>query len=126
MCTLIIFCVQHRLHKYLCLHQMFMSCCSKEPTSGLDYSTASSLVRTLRTITEAQKKTLVMTIHQPSSQMFFTFHDLLLLSDGQARLVPLLLNISITFVSKINFTMQWVIFLLTVCIHSNKKNCSKR
>ncbi|KAK7480394.1 hypothetical protein BaRGS_00028313 [Batillaria attramentaria] len=54
-----------------------------EPTSGLDYSTASSLVRTLRTITEQQHKTVVMTIHQPSSQMFFTFHNLLLLSEGQ-------------------------------------------
>ncbi|PVD33949.1 hypothetical protein C0Q70_05211 [Pomacea canaliculata] len=76
-----------------------------EPTSGLDYSTASSLVRTLRTITEAQKKTLVMTIHQPSSQMFFTFHDLLLLSDGQMAFFGLCANV-IDFFHKAGLVMD--------------------
>ncbi|KAL3841325.1 hypothetical protein ACJMK2_019487 [Sinanodonta woodiana] len=54
-----------------------------EPTTGLDSSTTSSLISTLSAYAEKSHKTIVCSIHQPSSQLFFQFHKLLLLSQGQ-------------------------------------------
>ncbi|XP_012938369.1 ABC transporter G family member 21 [Aplysia californica] len=54
-----------------------------EPTSGLDYSTSWSLVSTLKHVATQFNKTVVLTIHQPSSKIFFLFDQLLLMCDGQ-------------------------------------------
>jgi ABC-type multidrug transport system ATPase subunit/ABC-type multidrug transport system permease subunit len=52
-----------------------------EPTSGLDSFTASIVINLL--VTQAKKgRTIISTIHQPSSQAFFMFDKLLLMSDG--------------------------------------------
>lgn len=53
-----------------------------EPTSGLDSTTAQSVVSTLWELAGGGR-TVVMTIHQPSSRLFYMFHKILLLSDGQ-------------------------------------------
>ncbi|XP_028782874.1 ABC transporter G family member 25-like [Neltuma alba] len=53
-----------------------------EPTSGLDSTAAQRVVKTLRSL--AQKgKTVVTSVHQPSSQAYQEFDAVLLLSDGK-------------------------------------------
>ncbi|KAL2623264.1 hypothetical protein R1flu_003469 [Riccia fluitans] len=52
-----------------------------EPTSGLDSTTALNIVRILRNLAHAGK-TIISTIHQPSSVIYHMFDKILLLSDG--------------------------------------------
>jgi len=52
-----------------------------EPTSGLDSSTALSLIITLKELAKSGR-TVITTIHQPSSAMFQMFDNVLLLADG--------------------------------------------
>ncbi|XVF04152.1 hypothetical protein REPUB_Repub05bG0057500 [Reevesia pubescens] len=52
-----------------------------EPTSGLDSTTAQRIVLTLLELAEGGR-TVVLTIHQPSSRLFYMFHKILLLSEG--------------------------------------------
>ncbi|XP_054798832.1 ABC transporter G family member 22-like [Prosopis cineraria] len=52
-----------------------------EPTSGLDSTTASRIVQILQNISK-EGKTVVTTIHQPSSKLFSMFDKLILLGKG--------------------------------------------
>lgn len=53
-----------------------------EPTTGLDSYSAQQLIGTLQSL--ARRGTSIMcTIHQPSSQLFAMFHQVLLLADGR-------------------------------------------
>ncbi|XP_022717046.1 LOW QUALITY PROTEIN: ABC transporter G family member 9-like [Durio zibethinus] len=52
-----------------------------EPTSGLDSTTAQRIVSTLLELAKGGR-TVVLTIHQPSSRLFYMFHKILLLSEG--------------------------------------------
>ncbi|XP_076452738.1 uncharacterized protein LOC143288276 [Babylonia areolata] len=54
-----------------------------EPTSGLDSSTAYMLMLLLKRFTEQSGKAVVVTIHQPSSQIFHMFTHLLLMAEGR-------------------------------------------
>ncbi|KAE9590649.1 putative pigment precursor permease, P-loop containing nucleoside triphosphate hydrolase [Lupinus albus] len=54
-----------------------------EPTSGLDSTTAQKIVSTLWEVAN-EGKTIVMTIHQPSSRLYYMFHKVLLLSEGNS------------------------------------------
>ncbi|KAK9072311.1 hypothetical protein SSX86_008744 [Deinandra increscens subsp. villosa] len=54
-----------------------------EPTSGLDSTTAQRIVSTIRELARGGR-TVVMTIHQPSSKLFYAFHKVLLLSEGNS------------------------------------------
>lgn len=50
-----------------------------EPTSGLDGTQALHLTELLRTFTEDNKITTAAVVHQPRREIFFKFHDLLVL-----------------------------------------------
>ncbi|CAN1334311.1 ABC transporter G family member 26 [Linum perenne] len=52
-----------------------------EPTSGLDSTSANRLLQILQGLAKAGR-TIITTIHQPSSRIFHTFDKILLISDG--------------------------------------------
>lgn len=53
-----------------------------EPTSGLDSTSAVLLINLLRTLAADHGKTVITTIHQPSSALFRSFDQILMLSEG--------------------------------------------
>ena len=53
-----------------------------EPTSGLDSYMAQNVVETLKAMAN-QGRTIVATIHQPSSQVFAMFDRVLLMAEGR-------------------------------------------
>lgn len=53
-----------------------------EPTSGLDSFKATSLVSTLRSLARYKGKTIISTIHQPSSASLKFFDRLILMQEG--------------------------------------------
>ncbi|CAI8593084.1 unnamed protein product [Vicia faba] len=52
-----------------------------EPTSGLDSTTAQRIVSTLSDLAKGGR-TILMTIHQPSSRLYYMFNKVLLLAEG--------------------------------------------
>jgi ABC-type multidrug transport system ATPase subunit len=52
-----------------------------EPTSGLDAFTATSVIEVLKTLAE-EGRTIIMTIHQARSDIFKSFHNVILLARG--------------------------------------------
>jgi len=57
-----------------------------EPTSGLDSFMTASVVELLVTLAR-QGRTIICTIHQPSSQVFSSFDQLLLLAEGRTAYI---------------------------------------
>ena len=54
-----------------------------EPTSGLDSATAFKVVRILSRLASTYQRTILCTIHQPSSDIFHIADDLIVLADGR-------------------------------------------
>jgi ABC-type multidrug transport system ATPase subunit len=54
-----------------------------EPTSGLDSTSAYHLMRTLRRLATEKHRTVVASIHQPRSDVYSLFDDIMLLSRGE-------------------------------------------
>ena len=57
-----------------------------EPTSGLDSVMAASVVEVMRTLA-SQGRTIVCTIHQPSSQIFHLFDKVLFMAEGRTAYI---------------------------------------
>jgi ABC-type multidrug transport system ATPase subunit len=55
-----------------------------EPTSGLDSTTSVELVKMLQQLAQEAQKTVIMSIHQPSSALFQSFDRVLYLAGGNA------------------------------------------
>ncbi|XP_020254560.1 ABC transporter G family member 12-like [Asparagus officinalis] len=55
-----------------------------EPTSGLDSAASFSVIQTLKQMALDGNKTIISSVHQPSSEVFALFDDLYLLSGGEA------------------------------------------
>lgn len=53
-----------------------------EPTSGLDTYTAYRVINSLSGLAK-QNRSIICTIHQPPSEIFYLFDDLILISDGE-------------------------------------------
>ena len=54
-----------------------------EPTSGLDSSSALHVMQVLHAIAEQQRRTIVITIHQPSFRILDLIHSFLVLAEGR-------------------------------------------
>ena len=57
-----------------------------EPTSGLDSFMAASIVECIKTLAR-HGKTVIFTIHQPSSELFEMFDKICLLSEGRLAFI---------------------------------------
>lgn len=89
-----------------------------EPTSGLDSSLAMTLIDLLRGWSTRENRIVISSIHQPSSQIFHIFDDLLLLTDGhisysgkQSGMVDYFESIDVPFHKHWNpadFMREWV------------------
>lgn len=58
-----------------------------EPTSGLDAASASTIMKLLKELTVNYKMIVVASIHQPSTHVFYSFDQLLLLSRGRTAYI---------------------------------------
>lgn len=58
-----------------------------EPTSGLDSFTALTTVELLVNLAHAGDRTVMATIHQPNSDMFELFDDLIVMAEGQVMYI---------------------------------------
>jgi ABC-type multidrug transport system ATPase subunit len=54
-----------------------------EPTSGLDSLTSYIIVSELKKLAHRENKTVIMTIHQPGTETYELFDNLIILIDGR-------------------------------------------
>ncbi|KAK3083673.1 hypothetical protein FSP39_001247 [Pinctada imbricata] len=76
-----------------------------EPTSGLDSSTAHTLMQQLKGYATTYNKTIIATIHQPSSQIYHMFCKLLLLVNGHTAYFGEA-DMALTYFDNIGLTCQ--------------------
>lgn len=65
-------------------------------------------IKLLVSLAKTGRKAVICTIHQPSSEIFFLFDNLLLLAGGEVVYFGSIAN-SLTFFSKLNFNLPEVV-----------------
>ncbi|KAK7507421.1 hypothetical protein BaRGS_00001356 [Batillaria attramentaria] len=101
-----------------------------EPTSGLDSFMAQNIVQTLQTMAE-KKRTILCNIHQPSSEIFAMFNEVLLLAEGRVAFMGSSAQ-AMEFFQRLNFTCPTNFnpadfFVLTLAIRpGQEEECKKR
>ncbi|PVD37707.1 hypothetical protein C0Q70_00307 [Pomacea canaliculata] len=100
-----------------------------EPTSGLDTFMAQNIVQTLQNMASRQR-TILCTIHQPSSEIYALFDQLLLMAEGRVAFMgstkqALEFFSSLNFVCPPNFNPS-DFFVLTLAIVPGKEDECKR
>lgn len=98
-----------------------------EPTSGLDSTSAVSLLQMLQNLAKQHNKTVITSIHQPSSKVFFSFDKLMLLAQGNVvyfgtpyqSLDYLRQEVSLACPDGYNAADHWMDLLVTTTTQSN-------
>lgn len=88
-----------------------------EPTSGLDSATSMDVIRAAKNLAKSGR-TVLCTIHQPSSDIFRLFDKLILLKDGQVVFLP---NFFL-FLSLDLLNSGFIAFELLNDIHTSSRN----
>lgn len=101
-----------------------------EPTSGLDSYLAESVVNMLKNLAHSGR-TIICTIHQPSSEVFILFDRLLILTDGQLAFMGSLNDAQEHFsglgmICPNNFNPADYYLKLVSTIPGNELECSSR
>lgn len=78
-----------------------------EPTSGLDSSSAMVLMENLCSLAKEKDKIIVASIHQPSSQLYHMFDDLMLLAKGKVKC----LCVCVYCFNSVSFPFRWLILV---------------
>ena len=74
-----------------------------EPTSGLDSFMARNVVSSLKELATNRQKTIVCVIHQPSSEVFELFDDVIILSEGRVAFQGTVTN-ALSFFSRLGYS----------------------
>lgn len=101
-----------------------------EPTSGLDSFIALSVVECMKNLAK-QGKTIICTIHQPSSEIFETFDKLCLLAEGRLAFLGTLPETNLFFENQgyrvpINYNPADYYIKTLAMIPSDKENSIQR
>ncbi|XP_078376593.1 protein white-like [Oculina patagonica] len=101
-----------------------------EPTSGLDSFMAQSLIAALQQLAE-QGRTIICTIHQPSSQVYAMFDSILLLAEGRtaymgSRADAIQYFDSLGYPCPVNYNPADHFVHTLAIVPGNEENCRKR
>lgn len=96
-----------------------------EPTSSLDSCTALSLIKLLKQYAIKEQKTIIITIHQPSSQIFYLFDKLLLLSRGEMMYFGSIQQV-LPYMHRFNYTMQHISYNPADFLMEISKTCDEK
>jgi len=101
-----------------------------EPTSGLDSFMAESLVTALQQLA-AQGRTIICTIHQPSSEVYAMFDSILLLAEGRTAYMGSTADVipyfdSLGYPCPVNFNPADHFVHTLAIVPGDEENCHKR
>lgn len=81
-----------------------------EPTSGLDSFMAQTVITVLKSMA-LKGKTIICTIHQPSSEVYAMFDKILLMAEGRVAFLGSLTEANNFFTKYVNVSLFFLFFL---------------